>query len=103
MTENIKRLMIIDKYIHKSIRECKTNITYNNILYENDGILFNIQIYGYINKDNIFGLCFGDIDSKYYLIKIDNTHLYKSIKDAILYHYYEILFIYIWNLFIINV
>ena len=48
MTENIKRLMIIDKYNHKSIRECKTYITYNNILYENDDILFNIQIYGKI-------------------------------------------------------
>ena len=89
MTENIRRLMIIDKYNHKSIRSCKTYITYNTILYENDGILFNIQIYGYINKDNIFGLCFGDINSKYYLIKIDNTHLYKSIEDAILCHYYK--------------
>ena len=87
MTENIKRLMIIDKYNHKSIRDCKINITYNNILYKNDGILFNIQIYGYINKDNVFGLCFGDTNSKYYLIRIYNTHLYKSIEDAILCHY----------------
>jgi hypothetical protein len=38
MTDNIKRLMIIDKYNHKSIRDCKTNITYNNILYENANI-----------------------------------------------------------------
>ena len=79
MTENIRRLMIIDKYNHKSIRECKTHITYNIMVYENDGILFNIQIYGYINKDNVFGLCFGDINSKYYLIRIDIDDILKYL------------------------
>ena len=44
MTENIRRLMIIDKYNHKSIRSCKTHITYNNMLYENDGMYLFLLI-----------------------------------------------------------
>ena len=53
MTENIKILMIIDKYNHKSIRSYKTIYYLQQYIVWNDGILFNIQVDGYINKDNI--------------------------------------------------
>lgn len=89
ITENIKKLMIIDEFNRKSIKKCGTCISYNKILYKNDGILFNIQIYGHKNKDNNFGLCFNNTYSKYYLIKINEADLYNSIHDAIVCHYYE--------------